>query len=72
MRPKTPLKELLAYKVEEGWRRLQSKWFRLLPASVKDKKLEARYRAIMGTPKGAAPAVEPGSDDAAVAEKRAA
>ena len=72
MRSQTPLKELLAYKAEEGWRRLQSKWFRLLPASVKDKKLEARYRAIMGTPNGAAPAVEPGSDDAAVAEKRAA
>ena len=72
MRSQTPLKDLLAYKAEEGWRRLQSKWFRLLPASVKDKKLEARYRAIMGTPNGAAPAVEPGSDDAAVAEKRAA
>ena len=72
MRSQTPLKELLAYKAEEGWRRLQSKWFRLLPASVKDKKLEARYRAIMGTPNGAAPAVEPGSTDAAVAEKRAA
>lgn len=72
MRSQTPLKELLAYKAEEGWRRLQSKWFRLLPASVKDKKLEARYRAIMGTPNGAAPAVEPGSTDAAVAERRAA
>ncbi|MEC8370729.1 MAG: FAD-binding protein [Pseudomonadota bacterium] len=71
-RPKTPLKQLLAYKAEEGWRRLRSKWFRYLPAGVKDKKLEARYQAIMGSPAGAAPEVEPGSDDAAVAEKRAA
>lgn len=71
-RPKTPLKQLLAYKAEEGWRRLRSKWFRYLPAGVKDKKLEARYQAIMGSPEGAAPEVEPGSDDAAVAEKRAA
>ena len=71
-RPKTPLKQLLAYKAEEGWRRFQSKWFRYLPDGVKDKKLEARYQAIMGSPEGAAPEVEPGSDDAAVAEKRAA
>ena len=71
-RPKTPLKQLLAYKAEEGWRRLRSKWFRYLPAGVKDKKLEARYQAIMGSPEGTAPEVEPGSDDAAVAEKRAA
>ena len=67
-----PLKQLLAYKAEESWRRFQSKWFRFLPDAVKDRKLEARYQAIMGTPSGAAPEVEPGSDDAAVAEKRAA
>ena len=72
MRPKTPIKQLVAYKAEENWRRLQSKLLRFLPASVKDKKLEARYQAIMGTPEGAAPELEPGSDDAAVAEKKAA
>jgi len=72
MRLKTPLKQLLAYKAEENWRRFQSKWFRFLPASIKDKKLEARYQAIMGSPAGAAPEIEPGSDDAAIAEKRAA
>lgn len=72
MRPQTPLKQLLAYKAEESWRRFQSKWFRYLPASIKDRKLEARYQAIMGTPDGAAPEIEPGSDEAAVAEKRAA
>ena len=71
-RPKTPLKELLTYKAEEGWRRFRSKWFRYLPAAVKDRKLEARYQAIMGSPEGAAPEVEPGSDDAAIGEKRAA
>ena len=72
MRARTPLKKLISYKVKEDWRRLQSKWFRYLPASVKDRKLEARYRAIMGSPTGAAPEVEPGSDDAAIAEKKAA
>ena len=72
MRPQTPLKQLLAYKAEESWRRFQSKWFRFLPAAIKDRKLEARYQAIMGTPDGAAPEIEPGSDEAAVAEKRAA
>jgi len=72
MRARTPFKKLIAYKVKEDWRRLQSKWFRYLPASVKDRKLEARYRAIMGAPTGAAPEVEPGSDDAAIAEKKAA
>jgi succinate dehydrogenase / fumarate reductase flavoprotein subunit len=71
-RPRTPFKKLVSYKVKEDWRRLQSKWFRYLPASVKDRKLEARYQAIMGTPDGAAPEIEPGSDDAAIAEKKAA
>ncbi len=71
-RPKTPIKQLVTYKAAEYRRRLQSKLFRFLPASIKDKKLEARYQAIMGTPEGAAPEVEPGSDDAAIAEKKAA
>ena len=72
MRPRTPLKKLLSYTAKENWRRLQSKLFRYLPSSIKDKKLEARYQAIMGTPEGAAPDIEPGSDDAAIAEKKAA
>lgn len=72
MRPQTPLKQLLAYKAEESWRRLQSKWFRFLPASIKDKKLEARYQAIMGSPEGTAPEIEPGSPEAAIGEKKAA
>ena len=71
-RPKTPLRQILAYKAEEGWRRFQSKWFRYLPAGIKDKKLEARYQAIMGSPEGTAPEIEPGSENAAIAEKRAA
>lgn len=71
-RPRTPFKKLVSYKLKEDWRRLQSKWFRYLPASVKDRKLEARYQAIMGTPDGTAPELEPGSDDAAIAEKKAA
>ena len=72
VRPRTPLIKLVSYIGRENWRRLQSKWFRLLPASIKDKKLEARYQALMGTPEGAAPEIEPGSADAAIAEKKAA
>ena len=72
MRPQTPLTKLLSYKAKESWQRLQSKWFRFLPASIKDKKLEARYQAIMGNSDGSAPEIEPGSDDAAIGERKAA
>jgi len=72
MRPQTPLTKLLSYKAKESWQRLQSKWFRFLPASIKDKKLEARYQAIMGSSEGSAPEIEPGSDDAAIGERKAA
>ena len=71
-RPRTHLKQLLSYRTEDNWRRFQSKWFRLLPALIKDKILETRYQALMGTRDGKAPEVEPGSVDAAVGEKRAA
>lgn len=65
-RQRTPLKRLIAYKVQDAWRKAQAKALRLMPMSVQDKILEKRYRAIMGA--GNAAKVEPGSDEAAIGE----
>lgn len=70
-RERTPTKRLIAYKVEETRRKMQLRWLRMLPRGVKDRKLLARYQAIMG--KGAveevsAPAVPIGSTEAATGE----
>ncbi|MDE0702388.1 MAG: FAD-binding protein [Rhodospirillaceae bacterium] len=70
-RERTPMKRLISYKVEEARRKIQLRWLRMLPRGVKDRKLLARYRAIMG--KGAveeisAPAVPIGSTEAATGE----
>ncbi len=70
-RQRTPMKRLISYKVEEARRKIQLRWLRMLPRGVKDRKLLARYRAIMG--KGAveeicAPAVPIGSAEAATGE----
>jgi succinate dehydrogenase/fumarate reductase flavoprotein subunit len=66
-RSRTPLKRLLAYKVKENWRRAQIKLLRILPANIQDKRLEKRYRAIMGA-SGGAPEVVPGGVDGAIGE----
>ncbi|MYG53963.1 MAG: FAD-binding protein [Rhodospirillaceae bacterium] len=70
-RERTPMKRLISYKVEEARRKIQLRWLRMLPRGVKDRKLLARYQAIMG--KGAveeisAPAVPIGSTEAATGE----
>ena len=70
-RERTPVKRLISYKVEETKRKVQLRWLRMLPKGVKDRKLLARYQAIMG--KGAveevsAPAVPIGSTEAATGE----
>lgn len=70
-RERTPVKRLISYKVEETKRKMQLRWLRMLPRGVKDRKLLARYQAIMG--KGAveevsAPAVPIGSTEAATGE----
>ncbi|MCY3829547.1 MAG: FAD-binding protein [Rhodospirillaceae bacterium] len=70
-RKRTPMKRLISYKVEEARRKIQLRWLRMLPRGVKDRKLLARYQAIMG--KGAveeisAPAVPIGSTEAATGE----
>ena len=70
-RERTPMKRLISYKVEATKRKMQLKWLRMLPKGVKDRKLLARYQAIMG--KGAveeisAPALATGSAEAAIGE----
>lgn len=66
-RPRTPLKQIAAYKMKENWRKAQIKFLRALPAGMQDRRLEKKYRAIMGSA-GAAPEVTPGGVDAAIGE----
>ena len=42
-RPRTPLKRLVAYKLQENWRKVQVKMLRLMPPGMQDKQLEKRY-----------------------------
>jgi succinate dehydrogenase/fumarate reductase flavoprotein subunit len=66
-RPRTPLKQLIAYKIEDAKRKAQVKFLRALPAGMQDRKLEKKYISIMG-PSGAAPEIMPGGTDGAIAE----
>ena len=66
-RPRTPLKRIVAYKAKEFWRKVEVKWLRALPAAMQDRKLEKKYRAIMGVA-GAAPELAPGGAEAAIGE----
>ena len=66
-RRRTPLKRIAAYKLKENLRRAQIKFLRALPPGMQDRRLEKKYRAIMGTA-GAAPEVTPGGVDAAIGE----
>jgi len=66
-RPRTPLKRLLAYKLQENWRKVQVKMLRLMPPGMQDKQLEKRYRAIMGGG-GSAPEIVPGGAEGAIGE----
>ncbi|NNF77915.1 MAG: FAD-binding protein, partial [Rhizobiales bacterium] len=66
-RTATPVARIISYKIQENWRKAQIKLLRILPAGIQDKKLEARYRAIMGA-SGAAPEIIPGGADGAIGE----
>lgn len=66
-RKATPVSRIISYKLQENWRKAQVKLLRMLPAGLQDKKLEARYRAIMGA-SGRAPEVIPGSTEGAIGE----
>ena len=70
-RERTPVKRLISYKLQETKRKIQLRWLRMLPRGVKDRKLLARYQAIMG--KGAveevmAPEMAIGGTEAAIGE----
>ena len=47
-RRRTPMKRLLSYKYQDTKRKLQAKLLRLMPKGMQDRKLLARYQAIMG------------------------
>ncbi|MCP5083002.1 MAG: FAD-binding protein [Alphaproteobacteria bacterium] len=66
-RTATPIGRIISYKIQENWRKVQVKLLRILPAGLQDKRLEARYRAIMGA-SGGAPEVIPGGPDGAIGE----
>ncbi len=66
-RARTPLKRLAVYRLKEAWRKAQIKALRLMPEGARDKRLESRYRAIMG-PGGRAPEIRPGGVAGAIAE----
>ncbi len=66
-RPRQPLKRLVSYKMQENWRKLQVKMLLMMPKGMQDKKLEKRYRAIMGA-SGKAPEIVPGGAEGAVGE----
>jgi len=66
-RDRTPLKRLIAYKLQETWRKAQVKMLRLMPPAMQDRKLENRYRAIMGA-SGSAPEIIPGAVEGAIGE----
>ena len=66
-RERTPLKRILSYKWQENVRKAQIKLLRMMPSGMQDRKLEQRYKAIMGA-SGSAPEVIPGGAEAAIGE----
>ena len=66
LRTRTPIKRALTYKVQEKHARLKASLLRLMPATLQDKHLEKRYRAIMGA--SGATAMMPGGTEAATAD----
>ena len=67
MRPRTPINRLLRYRILEGFKILSAKCLRLMPASMLDKRLEQKYKSIMGD-SGNAPEIMPGGAEGAVGE----
>ena len=67
VRPRTPIKRLLQYKISEGFRIFRAKCLRLMPTSVLDNRLEQKYKSIMGH-SGVAPEIMPGGAEGAVGE----
>ena len=68
-RKRTPIKELVRYKILEFKRLMEAKILLMLPKSIQDQKLEKRYKAIMSV-NGKAPELMPGGDEAAIDSNR--
>ncbi|MDG2267791.1 MAG: hypothetical protein P8L69_02570, partial [Alphaproteobacteria bacterium] len=66
-RDRTPIKNLIYYKILEKKRLLEAKILSMLPNSLKDKKLEKRYKDIMSA-SGNAPEIMPGGSEGAIGE----
>ena len=66
-RDRTPIKNLIYYKFLEKKRLLEAKIFSMLPNSIKDKKLENRYKSMMSA-SNKAPEIMPGGRDGAIGE----
>ena len=67
VRPRTPIKRLLQYKIQEGLKIFRAKCLRLMPTSMLDERLEQKYKSIMGS-SGVAPEIMPGGAEGAVGE----
>ena len=66
-RTRTPLKNLIYYKILEKKRLLEARFLSLLPKNMKDKKLEKKYKDIMSA-SGKAPEIMPGGTEGAIGE----
>ena len=47
-RDRTPLKQIIAFKIQDAKRKAVVKWLRVLPAGMQDRALEKKYLAVMG------------------------
>jgi len=70
-RNRTPFKNLIYYKILEKKRLLEARILAMLPRSIKDKKLEKKYKDIMSA-NGKAPEIMPGGEDGAIGETTSA
>ena len=70
-RNRTPFKNLIYYKILEKKRLLEARILAMLPRSIKDKKLEKKYKDIMSE-NGKAPEIMPGGEDGAIGETTSA
>ena len=70
-RSRTPLKNLIYYKILEKKRLLEARFLSMLPKNIKDKKLEKKYKDIMSA-SGKAPEIMPGGTEGAIGETTSA
>ena len=70
-RNRTPLKNLIYYKILEKKRLIEARILSVLPKNMKDKKLEKKYKDIMSA-NGKAPEIMPGGEEGAIGETTSA